>query len=73
MFDISVGSEELQAMSSLKNFYSSYDQLNAVYLLTDELSKDLPLCSVAEPLLLYSKERQQVAATRARTVRRGKR
>ena len=41
LFDISVGSEELQAMSSLKNCYSSYDQLNAVYLLTDELSKDL--------------------------------
>ena len=28
-------------MSSLKNCYSSYDQLSAVYLLTDELSKDL--------------------------------
>ena len=28
-------------MSSLKNCYSSYDQLNAVYLLADELSEDL--------------------------------
>ena len=28
-------------MSSLKNCYSSYDQLSVVYLLTDELSKDL--------------------------------
>ena len=28
-------------MSSLKNCYSSYDQLNAVYLLTNELLKDL--------------------------------